>query len=310
MAGNQATRVLITGASGFIGAHVTRLALAAGERVTILALPDDPLSRLRDVVGSIEVIRGDLTFPETFARALRELQPEACIHLAWYAEPGKYLDAIENVSSLLGSLNLIEILAAEHCTHLLAVGTCAEYDTDAGLLSESSPTRPATLYAASKLSLYLMASVLAARAGMELAWARLFYLFGPGEDPRRLVPSLIQALRQGQEFPATAGEQVRDYLHVEDVASGLWMLSERRAEGIYNVCSGIPVMVRELLETVGGILERTDLIRLGATPYRGWEPPFICGESTKLRETGWLPKYCLRTGLEHTVKWWACQPGQ
>jgi len=307
MAANDSPCVVMTGASGFVGAHVARLALAAGRRVSILALPGDPLSRLSGVLSDIQIVRGDLASPDTYKDEIADVHPHVCIHLAWYAEPGKYLDARENLDSLVGSLRLIEVLQEAGCGHLVGIGTCAEYETSKGLVSETSPTGPVTLYAAAKLSMYLMGRILAAQGGMTFAWARLFHLFGPGEDPRRLVPSLIRALRRGDEFPATDGNQVRDYLHVEDVANAIWRLADQRHEGIYNVCSRIPITVRHLLTTAAGILGSADKIRFGQVPYRKWEPDFICGDNTRLLGTGWSARYGLQDGLEHTVNWWACQ---
>jgi nucleoside-diphosphate-sugar epimerase len=185
-------------------------------------------------------------------------------------------------------------------------GTCAEYDTDQGYLREDGPVRPDTLYAATKLSLNLIASKIAAGAGINLAWARLFFLYGPFEDERRLIPALMRALIRGEPFPATAGEQVRDYLHVEDMASALWALAERRLSGTVNVCSGVPLTMRQVMETVAEVVGNGHLIEFGAMPYRAWDPRFICGENRRLQEDGcWAPRYVtLRAGMEQTAAWW------
>ncbi len=164
-----------------------------------------------------------------------------------------------------------------------------------------------TLYAAAKLSLCLLGQQMAAENGFGFAWGRLFYLYGPYEDSRRMVPALIGALRRGERFPATPGEQVRDYIHAEDVATALWALAAGSHEGIFNVSSGVPITIRQLMETIGEIGGRTDLIDFGTLPYRQWEPMFICGDNRKLRGTGWTPKYTLRGGLEHTAAWWERQ---
>src|SRR6185503_437734 len=125
--------------------------------------------------------------------------------------------------------------------------TCAEYDTDVGFLREDSPTKPATIYSACKLSMCLIGQHMATAAGVKFAWGRLFYLYGEQEDSRRLVPALIQSLQLGKPFDATAGEQVRDYLHTTDVAFALVMLAQQKAEGIYNIASGIAITMRQLM---------------------------------------------------------------
>jgi UDP-glucuronate decarboxylase len=297
-------RVFLTGAAGFIGAHVTRVLLAAGCEVAALIRPATSLHRLHDVSDQLSVFHGDMGNTTALRSALEEWQPAACIHLAWYAEPGKYLHAPENVDALNASLVLLRELIRVDCRQIVMVGTCAEYDTDQGFLREGGPTRPSTVYAASKLALGLIGQQLAASAGTNFAWARQFYLYGPYEDERRAIPALTRALLDGTPFPATGGEQVRDYLHVEDVAKALWTLVEQRANGIFNISSGAPVTMRQLMELIGEVAGQAQLIQFGALPYRDWEPMFICGDNQRLRSLGWLPQYTLKQGLKQTVEWW------
>jgi len=297
-------RVFLTGASGFIGSHVTRALLTAGYEVAILARPNRPVPRLHDVVPQLTIIEGDFYDTNSFHLALAKWQPEACIHLAWYAEPGKYLQSPENILALTASLTLLDGLIRVGCKQVVMAGTCAEYDTDLGFLREDSQTYPTSLYAATKLSLSLIAQQVAAINDIRFAWARVFYLYGPYENDQRMTPALIRALLTNQPFPATLGEQVRDYLHVSDVASALITLVDRHANGVFNIASGSPVTMRQLMEIIGEITGQLDLIQFGALPYRVWEPMFICGDSQRLKALGWAPRYSLRDGLRQTVGWW------
>ena len=302
-------RVFVTGASGFIGSHVVRLLLGGGATVAVLLSPQGNRERLQTLVDvdQLTVIEGRLETLPSWETSLADFQPTACIHLAWYAEPGKYLYAPENTKLLQYSLDLLQALIRMGCGQLVMVGTCAEYNTDVGFLSETSPTRPATIYAAAKLALGQLGAFIAEAANTRFAWARLFYLYGPYEDQRRLIPALIDKLDRGEPFPATLGEQVRDYLHVEDVASALCSLVSHDANGVFNISSGIPITMRQLMETVGELLGRAELIRFGEVPYRQWEPRFICGDNQKLRQMGWMPRYQLKTGLAETLRWWRNQ---
>jgi dTDP-6-deoxy-L-talose 4-dehydrogenase (NAD+) len=144
-------------------------------------------------------------------------------------------------------------------------------------------------------------NALASDAGAELAWARIFHLHGPEEDPRRLIPWVARELALGRAVELTDGRQVRDHLHVADVASGIVALLAPAAKGIYNVCSGEPVTLRTVLETVGDIVGRCDLLRFGARPHRANETMFLAGDSTRLRATGWTPRFGLQDGLRDAV---------
>ena len=147
-----------------------------------------------EVAGARSAGANRAAIAKPVAPAIREFRPEACIHLAWYVEPGKYLDSPQNIAYLASSMQLLQLLIDTGCQQVVMTGTCAEYDTDTGYLKETSPTRPSTLYAAAKLSLSLLGQQLAQDAGVRFAWARIFYLYGDNEDPRRMVPALINAL--------------------------------------------------------------------------------------------------------------------
>ena len=297
--------VLVTGATGFVGSHVVRKLVTSGQDVAIIVRPDSSRRRLEGVVEQIQVLEGDLSDGPATARLVEQCSPAACIHAAWYAEPGKYLASPRNIDSLRSSLELLESLVAVGCKHVVGVGTCFEYAMRDTPLDEESPSGPFTLYAAAKLAFYLVAAQRAALAGMGLAWARLFYLYGPYEDGRRLMPAAISALSAGREFPSTSGEQVRDYLHVEDVASALCAMSERRLDGAFNVSSCEPVTIAGLMRTLGELIGRPELIRMGALPPRDWDPAYVCGDNQKLRsKADWSPRYTLREGLVQTIEWW------
>lgn len=275
-----------------------------GHSVAALALPGDPLFRLKGEAGKIKVVTGQLSDKDVLRQALNEFRPEACLHLAWFAEPNKYLSSPRNIDSLLDSLSLLHELINAGCRQIVMAGTCAEYDTDLGYLREDATTRPTTLYGATKLSCCLISRQIAALAQVNLAWARIFYPYGPQENKERLVPSAICALLQGKPFLSTEGEYVRDYIFVEDVADALCTIMGKKAEGIFNISSGRPVTIRQLLELMDNLIGNNNLIKYGALPYRDWDPPFICGDNRLLRNLGWKPRYTLSQGLQKSIQWW------
>lgn len=298
-------KVLITGASGFVGSHVARLLVAEGCEVYALVRESSNRWRIRDILPSMYLRQSDLVAFENVNTYLQEIKPELCIHLAWYAVPGKYLNSQENLDSIQASINLLSQLAELGCKRFVGIGTCFEYDLSLGYLSESSLTKPITLYAATKVALSTILQQFAQITEMEVAWIRLFYQYGPMEDERRLIPGIISSLLRDEVVKTTKGEQIRDFLHIEDVASAIWAVAKSNVSGVVNVGSGQPVTVGQIALELGNLLGKPDLIHLGALPYRPNDPMFICANNELLRKkTDWTQKYNLTTGLKNTIEWY------
>lgn len=280
-------RVLLTGATGFIGSHVARELLRRGHEVHCTIRPSSDRRRIRDVERDLRIHAAPMDAVP--------VEPDVAIHLAWYAVPGKYLEAPENLECLEASRRL---LARLRCRAVFA-GTCFEFDTRRGRLSETSPTRPTTLYARTKDELRREVE-----RRPDSVWVRFFYQYGPWEDERRLVPSVIRNLLRGQPARVSPGEQRRDFLHVEDVARAVADVAESRLCGPVNIGSGQAPAVREIVTTLGRLAGRPELVELGAVPYYPGEPMLIVADNGKLRSTGWAPRYGLEEGLRHTLEWW------
>jgi len=298
------SRVLVTGGAGFIGSHLVKQLVASGHDVGTLIRPDTSLEKLEPLARELRIFRGDVADSSDVVAKLGDWRPETCAHLAWYAEPRTYLQSPENVRHLTTSLSLVARLSDAGCSRFVITGTCAEYAPSPSRLAEDSPLGPETLYAACKLALQMVTAQLAAQSGTQVAWARIFHLYGPFEYEQRLVPAVIHRLLANEEFAATSGEQTRDYLHVSDVGSALRTLVDSRVDGIFNVCSGREVTVRQVIETIAETLGRPGKVRFGAVASRAWDPPYIVGENARLVREGWAPRYDLRTGLAQTIEWW------
>ena len=303
-------RVLLTGATGFIGSQMARLLLSGGHEVQAVIRPASDPWRISEMLPSLEVIPHDLAEHAAVRDRLAADPPALCIHLAWRGWSGPSLTAEDNVSSLATSLEFLKSLADAGCRRFVGVGTCFEYDTDAGVLTEETPTHPKDLYGFCKHTLCRAAQYMAGLSKMEVAWARVFHVYGPFDDERRLIPSIALALLQDRTADVTLGEQVRDFLHVEDVCSALWAVARSAYCGPVNVASGSPATVKTVAQEIGRILGRPDGVRLGALPYRAGEPASLAADVSRLRDTiGWRPRYTLVEGLTQTVNWWKARVG-
>lgn len=302
-------RVLLTGAAGFIGSHLARHLVAGGHEVTAIVKPGcTTLWRLADVAPSMTFVEADLANLAGVLDELREHRPEVCIHLAWRGWSGKPA-ADANLSSLGVSLELLRKMPELSCGRFVAAGTCFEYELGGGVLGEQTPLRPHDLYGACKKSLFEVGQEFSRLTGVSVATARIFYSYGPYEDPRRLVPSIALSVLGGQPARATRGEQVRDYLHAADVASAIWAVAQSDITGAVNIASGQPVTIARVATAVGEMLGRPELIQLGALDYRPGEPMHIVGDADRLqRELGWSPAFTLESGLRETLDWWRAAP--
>jgi nucleoside-diphosphate-sugar epimerase len=292
-------RVLVTGASGFIGRRTVPLLVDAGFEVHAIAR--EP----RRSEEGVEWHPVDLLSPSGPAGLVREVEASHLLHFAWCAEPGSYWSSPDNVRWLEASLRLFREFASRGGRALVA-GTCAEYDWSYGFCSErATPLRPNSLYGSAKHALHLVLEQVARTSALSLAWARIFFLYGPGEHPRRFPASVIQSLLHGEPAACTSGTQIRDYLHVDDVAAAFVRILESDVQGPLNIASGEPLPVRELLLTIADVIGTRDLLRLGAATMRPDEPLVLLADTERLvREVGWARRFSLHDGVADAVAWW------
>lgn len=296
------SRVVVTGATGFIGRATLEPLLAAGFEVHAVTSRAAPHEAPAAVVWHV----ADLLQDGTAERLMREIEPTELLHLAWYATPGRFWQAPENLAWLAASVRLLRAFAECGGNRLVIAGSCAEYAwEDVTHCDETrTPTRPATLYGAAKHALHVVASAYAAQLGLSLAWGRVFFVFGPGEPPGRLASSVAMALAAGEAAPCTHGEQVRDFLYAPELAAAFAVLLRSDVTGPVNLASGTPMRVRDLIEALAQAAGRPDLVRLGALPAPAG-PARLTADVARLRdEVGWTPSTELSDAAEQTLAWW------
>jgi dTDP-6-deoxy-L-talose 4-dehydrogenase (NAD+) len=269
--------MLLTGATGFVGRNVMK-ALREGGAPVRAVVRDGSASRLPSLGPDDSMITTADLFAETAAwweQACKGV--DTIVHVAWYAEPGKYPLSPKNLDCLAGTLAIAKGAVAAGVRRFVGVGTCAEYDGSHGYLAVTTPLAPATPYAAAKAAAFLALSRYFEQAKVEFAWCRLFYMYGEEEDSRRLVPHIRAKLSAGQPADLTSGTQVRDFMDVADAGRMIAETALSDHQGPLNVCSGVPITVRELAERVADEYGRRDLLRFGAIPDRAGEPPVVVG---------------------------------
>ncbi|HEX3691784.1 MAG TPA: NAD(P)-dependent oxidoreductase [Solirubrobacteraceae bacterium] len=300
------TRVLVTGASGFVGWPLIAELVQNGDEVHAVSSREPPAEP-----DGVHWHRADLAGEGAADALIDELAPERLIHLAWFVEHGRFWSAPENVLWVERSLRLLRAFARAGGKRAVMLGTSAEYDWSAAsepLRELDSPLVPVTMYGVAKDALRRVCDAYAELERLELAWGRLFFLYGPREQPGRLVAAVIRSLLAGERVDVSSGEQLRDFLHVEDVARALVALLASSVCGPVNIASGCATPVAEMLDQIGALIGRPELIVRGGLADRREEPPLLVADVTRLREeVGFHPRWELAYGLADTVRWWEQQ---
>ncbi|MDD0843876.1 NAD-dependent epimerase/dehydratase family protein [Pseudomonas sp. Gutcm_11s] len=296
-------RVLVTGAGGFVGRQVLGQLLDAGWDVHAVYRPG---SLPAEGCENTRIHSADLLVPGAAGALCRAVKPQCLLHLAWCAKPGGYWTSPENLGWVRATLELLESFQLHGGEQAVLVGSCAEYDwSGEGICQEyATPLNPATPYGRCKNATRELAELFAQLHGLPVAWARIFHAYGPFEAPGRLVPAVLGALLKGEPARCSHGEQLRDLLHVADVAAALVQLINVKADGAFNIGGGQPIRLREVIEYLARQLNAEHLVQFGVIPVAANDPPLLVADNQRLLATGWQPRFDLHSGLDDALAWW------
>lgn len=289
-------KLFVTGAHGFIGRELCRLALSRGHEV--LGLHRDSPANLIDgcqgASGSLEDPPWDL---------IEEFRPDTALHLAWIATPGVYLDSPDNGRLTEQSERLFRGLIELGVHHIAGTGTCIEYAPSHDPLREdTSPLAPSFPYSRAKIETCQRLKVISSEARTTWSWFRLFYPYGQGEHHHRLPTALILKLLKGEPVELKTPSSVKDYIHVSDAAEAILTGLECRLPGAINIGTGTGVKILDLADTIAAIAGVDPKLITQATPPAIDGFPVTVADTKKIQSTGWNPRIRLAVGLEQLMQ--------
>lgn len=287
-------KVLLTGGSGFIGRHVLVALQRRGIEVVTLGR--------RSMSESINHLEVDLLAIDNFIPLFNEVKATHLLHLAWETEPRKYWTSPLNIRWTEVSIRLVEAFCITGGERVVLAGTCAEYDWDYSYCREdATPLKPKQLYGVAKDATRRLTEAVCDQYKIPCSFGRIFFPYGLGESPSRLIPSLIDVL-SGKRLPfAIQARNYRDFMHVHDVAEGFVYLLLSPTAGVYNISSGDPCRLSEVARRLGAMLRADPEPILTISTEQTNEPVILVGDNCKLKSLGWFQSISLDQGLARAL---------
>ena len=300
-----ARRVLVTGATGFIGARLAERLLERGHTLALLVRQPRTTDRAAAIYERCTIMRGDLSDRISYAAELRSFRPDTLVHVAWDGVAGAERNDPDQIANIGATADLLQEAIAAGVSSFVGFGSQAEYGRQDHKLDEAAPTVPTTLYGHSKLAACRVTQAMCRLKELRHAWLRLFSAYGPRDNPSWLIPSLITKLEAGAVMEMTACEQIWDFLYIDDLADAAVAVVElQTATGIFNLGSGAGRPLREMAGMLRDIVRPEGKVVFGALPYRPDQVMHLEADIARLTAaTGWRPATSLEAGLEATARW-------
>jgi len=278
-------KVLITGATGFIGNYVIEELLKYNVEI-VATSSNEEKAKQQLWFDNVKYIPFDFNhFDLTTNYFLYFNEPDVAIHLAWEGLPN-YKSSFHTEKNLPIHKAFLKNLITNGLKDLTVTGTCLEYGMQEGCLSEDMPALPSNPYSTAKNELRKSIEEFQHEYSFSFKWIRLFYMYGEGQNENSLLSQLDKALANNDKvFNMSKGEQTRDYLPVETVAEYIVKIAlQKNVDGIINCCSSVPISIKEFVEAYLKETGKSIKLNLGYYPYTDYEPMHFWGSAEKLKK--------------------------
>lgn len=291
---NSYKKVLLTGVTGLVGKEVIKPLQDMGYEISALTIDDN------NPDNGVNWIKCNLFDNDSVKQAVEQVKPTHLLNFAW-ATTGNYLVSDINLEFVKAGLNLLKHFKANGGKRAIFVGTCFEYLFKDEPLKETDPTNPQTLYAVCKDALHRMAEEYCKINDISFGYGRIFYVYGHGENEKRLTAHLIKTLNNNETVTINCGRLIKDYMYTKDIAGGFATFLNSNVEGTVNMCTGNGISLEDYSRFIARKLgkEKYLVIKQEETT----QPPIIVGDNTRLtKEVGYKIQYSLEQAIDEILE--------
>ncbi|MGK7877643.1 MAG: NAD-dependent epimerase/dehydratase family protein [Xenococcaceae cyanobacterium] len=307
-------RVILTGATGFVGANLARRLLQDGQKIYLLVRPGYNPWRIAGIRADVHLHEVELADAAALTGVVGKIQPDWVFHLAVYGAYSSQTNLYQMVqTNIIGTINLLEACLQTGFEAFVNTGSSSEYGFKERAPSETEWLEPNSHYAVTKASATLFCRYTAQSQGCHLPTLRLYSVYGPFEEPTRLMPTLIRRGLKGELPPLVNPDIARDYVYVEDVIDAYLLAATQPNQepgAVYNVGTGVQTSLREVVDVARQVMEITPEPQWGSMPNRRWDTNVWVADSGKIQAAlGWQPRYTFEQGFRLMVDWFRDRPG-
>lgn len=287
-------KVLLTGVTGLVGKEVIKPLLDMGYEISALTIDDNNPN------NGVNWIKCNLFDEESVKIAFETVKPTHLLNFAW-ATTGDYLTSAINFEFVKSGLNLLKYFKLNGGKRVVYVGTCFEYKFKDEPLKETDSVNPQTLYAKCKNALHELAEEYCKLNDLSFGYGRIFYVYGHGENEKRLTAHIIKSLGENKEVIITNGDLVKDYMYTKDIAGGFAAFLDSDVQGTVNMCTGNGVSLKDYSTYIANKLGKTELLTIKYEPTN--QPMIIVGDNTRLtKEVGYKLQYTFEQAIDEILK--------
>ena len=296
-------KIFLTGSTGFVGSHLLRAMLKENYDIHICIRKESDLFKIMDIKDQVSLTLLDLSNRDAVNEYFKKHRFDTVIYCAWQGVSGDFRNDLGQFDNLLFISNLFEISRKTGTKKWIGFGSQAEYAAHTSSIDETYKTEPTTLYGISKLSVYHMLKILSTEYEISFSWIRIFSCYGPYDNEKTFIPYMIKNILLNNSLELTKGEQLWDFLYIDDLTSGIISVLKNNIDGVINLGSGKTVQISDVAKIIKDMINDDYELNFGTKEYRHDQVMYLHADISKLKNMcSWTPKWSLEKGIKNTIE--------